>query len=480
MNAIIRPSILFVLFIGFGLLTKAQDGANDPTFDPGTGANNITGTVCVQNDGKILVGGGFTSFNGSVHNHIVRLNTDGSIDQTFDSGTGTDGGIVAIIEQSDGTIMIGGNFSSYNGITVNNVARLFADGSLDQSFDPGSGGGGIQSLAIQADGKIIVIGSFTWFGGVYRSSIVRLNTNGSVDPSFGFTASGVDGDLYTVSLQSDGKVIIGGYFEHYGNDAVSNIARLNSNGTLDASFNIGTGADSDILTSTIQSDGKIVIGGAFSSYNGTTRNYLARINTDGSIDGTFDTGTGPDGIIDNVVIDSQGRLIMVGSIYSYNGTNRADIIRVNSDGSLDQSFNSGTGATGSNSWLARLALQSDGKIVVVGKFTGYNGASRNNVARIESSITVGVSPITSNETGNTAIYPNPSSGSFNIQLGTVPANGSSIVFTDMLGREVFNSSLLNSSQLTVEAGTLGTGVFFVHLRQEDGIKYLGKVVLVED
>src|SRR5690606_12472907 len=136
------------------------DGSLDTTFNIGTGANNIVRTTAIQVDGKIIIGGEFTSYSGTPINSIVRLNSDGSIDSSFVAGES--GRIYTIAIQTDGKFIIGGQFNNYDGILLNRIARLNTDGSLDMTFNIGTGANNIvRSTAIQADGKIIIGGNFT-------------------------------------------------------------------------------------------------------------------------------------------------------------------------------------------------------------------------------------------------------------------------------------------------------------------------------
>ena len=150
---------LFLLLLGQPQLLQAQ--ALDATFDPGAGANSIIHSVAIQSDDKILIGGDFTTYDGTSRNHIARLNADGSLDTGFDPGAGANNGVRSVALDADGKILIGGFFREYDGTAINRIARLNADGSLDAGFDPGAGANdGIESVAIQADGKILLGGFF--------------------------------------------------------------------------------------------------------------------------------------------------------------------------------------------------------------------------------------------------------------------------------------------------------------------------------
>ncbi len=245
----------------------------DASFDPGTGISGAYSidyptaiqAIAIQTDGKIIVGGNFTDYNGTPRNNIARLNSDGSLDASFNPGTGTDNEIYEVAIQTDGKIIIGGEFSNYDGVSRNKIARLNPDGSLDASFDPGTGLGGayttVYAIAVQTDGKIIVGGYFTDYSGTPRNNIARLNSDGSLDAGFN-TGNGADGDVRSIVIQPNGKIIIAGYFYDYNGVERNQIARLNPDGTLDNSFDAGNVAgDNDLNVVALQNDGSIIAGG---------------------------------------------------------------------------------------------------------------------------------------------------------------------------------------------------------------------------
>lgn len=465
------------------------DGTLDNTFNIGTGFNTFIYDLAIQSDGKILVGGGFTAYNGTSRNRIARLNADGSLDNTFNIGTGFDAGINALTIQSDGKIVVVGDFTTYNGTSRNRIARLNADGTLDTGFTSGTGfNNQTLSLIVQSDGKILVGGGFTNYNGTTANRIARLNTNGSFDNTFnnggaGFVggvrgiilqpatnyvwvaggttyngtsvgglvrlngttgaidnpasmgSGGSGGSTSILAFQSDGKLLVGGGFasynganykfglvrlngdgsldnslknntgvwgdgstlvkvqsddkiilygdiRSYNETSINRITRLNPDGTLDNTFNAGTGFNQSVSTLAIQPDGKILVGGYFTSYNGTTRNRIARLNPDGTLDNTFNTtGAGFDSSPSSLVVQSDGKILVAGDFSNYNGTSRNYIARLNPDGTLDNTFNIGTGF---DNTVDVISLQPDEKILVSGSFNDYNGTARSRVVRLNS------------------------------------------------------------------------------------------------
>jgi uncharacterized delta-60 repeat protein len=363
------------------------DGTLDTTFNPGLGANNTIRATSLQNDGKLIIGGDFTSYNATLINRIARINIDGTLDTTFNSGTGANNSVRSILIQSDGKIIIGGGFSLFNGSTSNCIVRVNINGSLDPTFDPGSGANGnVNSLSIQSDGKIIIGGGFTVYNGIAINYFIRANSDGTLDTTFN-PGTGASNAIFSTCIQSDGKLIIGGDFSFYNGTIRNRIARINLDGTLDTTFNPGAGANNSVRSISIQSDGKIIIGGLFTSYNGITTNRIARINSDGTLDVTFNPGTGANNNIHTTSIQSDGKIIICGIFTTYNGTTKNRIARLNADGTLDVTFNSGGGA---NNTIYYSTIQSDGKIIICGIFTTYNGASKNRIARINVDGTVDV------------------------------------------------------------------------------------------
>ena len=358
-----------------------SNGSIDNTFVIGTGFNSDVLTIQIQSDGKILVGGIFTSYDFTNAFYIVRLNSDGSIDNTFVVGNGFNGRVNTIQIQSDGKILVGGIFSSYNEIPSNNIIRLNSDGSIDSSFVYGSGFVGfVYTIQIQIDGKILVGGNFSSYDGISSNFIIRLNSDGSVDNTF-VTESGFNSVVVTMLIKDNGTLLIGGAFSLYKQTTINRIIRLNTNGVYDSSLFYNIGFNDLVRTINIQSDGKILVGGDFQSYDGVSSNYIIRLNPDGSIDNTFVIGDGFGNIVFSIQVQSDGKILVGGIFGAYDGISSSNIIRLNSDGSVDNTFIIGEGFGGS---VYTIQIQSDGKILVGGKFNQYDGTPSNNIIRLNS------------------------------------------------------------------------------------------------
>ncbi len=283
-----------------------NNGYQDPTFLawPNSGADDSIYAVALQPDGKILIGGNFTSFNGVNRYRIARLNADGSVDNTFNPGLGADGIVRALALQTNGQVVIAGQFNLVNGTNMTHVARLNADGSLDISFNPASGPDGlVNAVVVDPQGRVIIGGEFSTVSGVQSGAIARLNVDGSVDPTFApgigtyNPGTGMTDPIYSLALQPDGKVLAGGSFANVEMVGINGIARFNTNGTVDTAFstfgtnngtyNPVTAIADAVNVITLQADGKIYIGGDFTTINQTRRVGLARLFTTGSLDTSF-------------------------------------------------------------------------------------------------------------------------------------------------------------------------------------------------
>jgi uncharacterized delta-60 repeat protein len=335
-------------------------------FNIGTGFNDVVYTTAIQLDGKIIAGGNFSNYNGTPANSIIRLNVDGSIDTSFVYGAGFNGIVYDIKIQSDNKIIVAGDFSDYKGIACTHCIRLEANGTKDTGFITPNVNWYIREVAIQADGKIIAVGMFDTFA--YRC--IRFNTDGSQDLGFAFTFITT---AFTLAIQTDGKIIVGG--------SDPRIVRLNEiDGSEDTSFVYGTGFNNNVWCMGLQSDGKILIGGIFTTYKGATANRIIRLNSNGSKDTSFVYGTGFDYYVYAIKIQSDGKILVGGRFTAYNGTPCNGVIRLNSDGTVDTNFIS-TGISVSTQ-IESFSEQSDNDIIIGGNFTTYNGNTRNSIAKI--------------------------------------------------------------------------------------------------
>lgn len=373
-----------------GLVRVNTDGTIDTNFTPShTGFNSYTTSLGIDTNGKLIIGGDFTKYNGITRNRIARINTDGTLDTTFTTtGTGLNQRVNTLEFDTNGKIIIGGYFTSYNGTSRNYIARLNSDGTLDTSFIPQGTGlnNYVESIALESSGKIIVGGYFGAYDSTNINGIARLNADGSLDTSFAPTGTGLNNLVKAVAIDTNGRILVGGGFTSYNGAPINYIARLNSDGSLDNSFALtGTGLNNMVQEITIESSGKILVGGNFKSYNGTIRYYIARLNEDGTLDSSFaPTGNGLDSLVYSITISSSGKIIVGGSSNYYNGIRKNRIISLNYDGSIDNNFNVGEGFLGDGLLFNSGVKASDNRIYIAGLITTYNSVLTPYLAVLDS------------------------------------------------------------------------------------------------
>ncbi|MEO8429691.1 MAG: Calx-beta domain-containing protein, partial [Verrucomicrobiota bacterium] len=391
-----------------------RPGSVDFRFHPQIPFLGGAARTAVQRDGKVLVSGLFTHPISGFRTSVLRLNTDGTIDNAFELRVtpytylgAQDSPVLAIAQQTDDKIVIGGAFrnpfqgfdseiaspliqSSVDVESPNGIARVNTDGTLDESFNPGTGvsGGAVRALAIQPNGKILIGGDFSTVNGFSRRGIARLNAAGELDPDFNVESSLAAGgiNVTVLLLQADGKVLLGGSFAEV-EGKVRTLARLNPDSSLDGTFDPGLGAAiyrtpsllPRITSLAMQTDGKILVAGAFDRFNGEPRPSVTRLNADGSVDKSFSPHLqlSEQTYYSNplsVAIQADGRILVAG-IYLSSGNNSIDrpgIARLNPDGTLDKSFDPGADtATGADCCVSSLVLEPDGKVLLGGTFTTF-------------------------------------------------------------------------------------------------------------
>ncbi len=332
-------------------------GTPDPNFPATPGFNGDVLSVALQSDGEILAAGAFTAVNGAGRGRLARLNADSSLEPTFLKNLeGANAAINQILLQTDGSILLGGAFTTFNGVDRYHIARVLSDGTLDSSFSPGSGAdGNVFALAETfppggTNRSLLVGGSFTHLNGLSVSGLARLNNDGTLDPSFtplanpGSTIYALA--VYPTNAPHAGQVLIGGDFTTINGVSRNGIARLNPDGSLDLTFDPGLGATNAVRALTIQLDGNIVAGGSFTNFNGAALNRVARLNPDGSLDSNFTANVGPgaDDTVDALLIQPDNRIVLVGAFTHANGVSRGHITRLLPDGTVDPSINFGYGS----------------------------------------------------------------------------------------------------------------------------------------
>jgi uncharacterized delta-60 repeat protein len=317
-----------------------------PPWNTTPGANNVVMALSVQPDGKTVLAGDFTAVNAVPRVRVARLNADGSLDTSFDPQLGADHSVNAMVlypptSTQAGKMLVAGSFTSFNGQQRNGIARLLPNGQLDTSLMPGNGvNGAIHGLALQADEKIVVVGDFSLFNDVPRNGIARLNPNGSLDPTYDPTP-GANGIVWSVALTpvvaGAEKAVIAGDFTAVNGRTAVRVAQLNPDGTSDATFDAGT-VDAPIFSVVVQRDGRILVGGDFRTINNISRVRLARLLPNGALDPSFDSQYGADDSIYTIALQEDGKPLIGGIFSAYNHTRRMGLARLRVDGTLDTSF----------------------------------------------------------------------------------------------------------------------------------------------
>lgn len=413
----------------------------------------------IQTDNKIVLAGWFTGFSGGSNGvGLARLNTNGSLDTSFNQGGSglnanqgyTSNKSYACAIQNDGKILIGGDFWSYNGIKRLGIVRLNQNGSIDYSFNPIELNNNyyravVMEIAVQPNGRILLSGVFSSsLPGIGPKYLIRLNSDGQIDNSF------VMGDL-TGSTP-------------YGN--------------------LGTSLYTYLSCLTLLTDGRIIATGGFTKYNGVTVNNIVRLHSNGSVDSSFITSVGVNRAINSVLIEPSSEKIIVGGEFStFNGSPVKKLIRLNTNGELDTSFSIGDGTFDPQSSISffynsiqTIKKQPDGKVIVGGKFTIFNNMAAGNITRIygdegvqarNTSVEYQSEPeIDTNFSDKVVVYPNPSSNNFTFDLTLEKRNFNSLSIYNLIGKNVYNSKIVSKENNLVNLSHLSQGYYLARLESD--------------
>lgn len=348
----------------------------------GVGANDEVSTFAIDSSDRILAGGWFTRWNSASTGNLVRLLPSGAIDSAFMTTIGAgatypgdDSFITAIALQTDGKMLVGGYFTKWDGSSANYVVRLNADGTRDTSFLPGSAGATstVRAIAVQSSGHILIGGDFVqWHdGSTLRTAnkLVRLNTDGTFDATYTGN-TGIDGSsssVYSISVLGDDKALIGG---DYASGLHRNIVRLNPHGTVDTSFNTSnTYPNSYVQSIAVATSGAIFLGGGFSSWDTTPVYSVVKLSASGDLDTGF-VVTNSGASVESVALQSDGKLLVGGTFSgTWDGTPVGHFVRLNTDGSRDTSLNIRLERDfGGITFVRGIRVQSDDKALIGGKF----------------------------------------------------------------------------------------------------------------
>jgi uncharacterized delta-60 repeat protein len=368
-------------------MTPTPSATPGPVYFSGQGFNQqVQAISTVYGTNKLYIGGAFTQYpSGATLNRIVRVNQDGTRDTGFQIGTGFSLTVNVIKEDtSTGNVYVGGIFTNYSGVGVNRIVRLKPDGFIDTTFNIGTGiaNGAVNDIAIQSDGKIVVVGGFSAYNGTNLNKIVRINSDGSRDTGFqitsGFTGAAGANNPQNVLVDQNGKIVVAGQMTGFSTTTIGRFIRLNSDGTLDTTFqaNVGTGFNAAAYGGVNQqSTGKYIVCGDFTNYNGTNINRgITRINDDGTRDTTW-SGTTVGNFILGSKIDSQDNVYVMGGFTNFGGVSTRNYLgKFLSGGTIDTTFAYAPGLNAQPSIPgAPVLVENSGSIMFGGGFTAYSG-----------------------------------------------------------------------------------------------------------
>jgi uncharacterized delta-60 repeat protein len=480
-NQFIKYTFVFIT-LTIARMSVAQTSGNlDTNFVPDTasGSTDSFWQMALQTNGQIIVTGRETAgFN--INGSIYRLNSDGSRDSSLASGqrastvTGANAQITSPLVLNDGNILIGGYFTYVDQTVRAGLARLNSVGTIDSSYTPSAFPTLVEGMVLQPDGKCIVVGGFTNFMGTGQRYVVRLNADGSVDNTFS-VGSGPNAKVWSVTLASDGKILIGGDFTGVDVYSCGRVARLNLNGTVDTSFNADA-VDSTVYAIAVQSDGRVVIGGTFQTVGTSSRVRVARLNSNGTVDSSFNAGSVCNANVWAVALQSNGKILVGGRFNAVGGdsTTRSKIVCLNTNGTIDPNFDSTAGSgAGSSDEVRAIKIQPDGKILVCGKFTVFSGQTRYRMARLYGDpVVTATAPF---------IVSQPQSR--NANSGDASATFAAVAFgTDPLSYQwYFNNNLVStgtSSSLNItNVQPINAGTYYVVVTNSAGTSTSSNAVL---
>ncbi len=363
------------------------DGSLDSGFAVNT--DDEVYAIARQADGRLLLGGRFTQVNGSAINRLVRLLPDGSVDGSFDIGGGfADGTVRSVLVQKDGRIVVGGSFSEFNGQVIANLVRLHPNGDLDDSLSSVANGGAnqvVRSLHQQSDDKLLVAGQFTAINGVSQAYLSRFNVDGSFDAGF---QPNINSSVLSVTQLQGGDVLIGGAFTSVNGSNARLVTVLRLNGTLDSAFSQAAPTINGLVYSAMeQADGEVLLGGIFQSVNDPSIENLTRLTRHGHLDTDMDIGVfGNLGSHINALAINSADETFVGGFFNFaGGLGHQNLFKIAADGAVDGGFTASTDGV-----VNGLATQYDAtglftRVLVVGDFTQINGSSRGNIGRLLNS-----------------------------------------------------------------------------------------------
>ncbi len=372
---------------GYTLLRLDQNGAVDTSFKTGNAEYvNFTGylvepLISVSTTGEIYFSAFFTEYDNNFRQGLVKLNNDGELIIEFDADIAGKASLRATKFMSDGSVLVGGKFTAINNQPMNSFAKLFSDGSVDLEFMENLGDGPdltVYSIEVDNSNNIILGGGFRYFNNEYTGSLVRLLNDGTLDETFTpnvyspFIGPGVNEILVTDS----NHIFVGGLITSVSGIPINGFAKINNDGTLDDSFDLGLPSEADIKNIELRPDGSLIYAGNIGFENDI---ILGKTDQSGNSDPSF-----------NVDYDFSGLRLLCAAVITETGEilvsttepNNYQLIQFESNGTLKDDVSIGT--TGSSGISEILPLDSE-NIIVGGQFSSINSVSSPGLAKINLS-----------------------------------------------------------------------------------------------
>jgi hypothetical protein len=305
-----------------------------------------------QNGGYYAYGN-FNGYDGGSSKGIVKILTNGNIDTSFVTGTGFNNypySGASLLEDSLGKIYVSGAFNTYNTVSSSRIVKLNTDGSIDTSFVVGSGFTGFsigytnQMDFNVAKTAIYVTGLYTTYKGTSSNSFAKVLTNGDIDPSF-IIGSGFNNSTISVAVNSDDTLFVTTYATTYKGAAIPSVIKILPNGDRDFSFNVGLGFNTNVNYVLKTPDDKIIVVGDSTSYNGTTSNGIIKLNQDGTIDNSFVVGIGFQGnppgsqlVASIQLVDNNTKYLCTGGFTSFKGVATNGTVLIDLVGNIIETY----------------------------------------------------------------------------------------------------------------------------------------------
>jgi uncharacterized delta-60 repeat protein len=424
-------------------------------------------------DGKILMGGFFLNYAGSGKNHLVRLNSDGTVDPTWNpGGVGPQNQVRDIALMPDGRMLVAGGFVAYNGIQTQSIVRLFSDGTRDFAFNipPNSINGAVNAIAWHREDKVIAVGDFFTCYGHSMPHIARFNADGSVDLGFDI-GLGFNNNAHCVLVLPDDRILVGGVFGSYNGILSGNLALISPNGLYDASMDNTPGFGGGIVNALLlQADGKVLVGGEFQYHNMQPASCLIRLDLAGVSDPTFTSPIYPYARVKTIAMQDDGMILIGGeytsTMYTPNVAGPNRITRIHPNGMRDDDFTLGEGAmpgTEPSAYVSSIAVQADGRILVGGFFGAFDAETQyRNLIRLLPAASVGLEE--RSEQGPLRLHLD-GAGYLHLQQDPAYTETGTLRMFNTNGQMVLERMLPAGSTAPVQLAPLpGPGLYVVHVR----------------